>query len=142
MNRYMEFNAIKFIRDSVRWGTEKEALLKRLEEITEIQAVDPATVSSGSGISDSVPTVAISRTAIEESIERLDLYINAYKFAFSHLAAEEQDAINAFFFSTGGIHHAAHEVCRKYGINYPRGIYTLRREALQHFSRLIEDNYF
>ena len=73
MQRFVEFNAQKFIRESGTWEQRKKDLLQELDGITEIRGVDNSPVRSGK-LNDSTANVAMQRDRIQHQIERIEEY--------------------------------------------------------------------
>lgn len=135
MNRYIEFNAVKFLKESGGWEEEKKKLQKELESITEIRGTENSPVRLRR-INDTVSSVAAARERIQNDIDRIECYEHALDFAMRYITEAEKEAIELFFFSGGYISalidkfSLKHAMCRS-------DVYSLRRQAIDHLSRII-----
>lgn len=140
MNQFVEFNAVKFLQNSKTWKNRKLELEKELEAITEIKG-SPDNPSRSGNISDPVSSIAMERERIEYKLYVLNKYQKVLDYALNRLSSRHRDVIEAFFLRRGYIHHNAQEIALKYGVNYPKGVYKLRREALEEFTRIVTNRY-
>ena len=135
MNRYIGFDVVKFLKESRGWEEEKKRLQEELDSITEIQGKDNSPVRS-SRINDTVSSVAAARERIQNDIDRIEYYEHALDFAIRYITAAEKEVIELFFFGRGYISARVdkfsfeHAICRS-------DVYSLRRQAIDHLSRII-----
>lgn len=140
MYRFLKFDAVDFLQQSRSFDSQIEELSKELEAISELSG-QLDNVGRSSGISDPTVRAAIQREQINAQIAQIQAYKQAKEYAFSHMPEQYIDVLNAFFFTEGHIYTNAQAVAKCYGINYPKGIYKLRREALEEFTRIITERY-
>ena len=140
MYRFLKFDAVDFLQQSRSFDSQIEELSKELEAISEISG-QLDNVGRGSGISDPTARTAAEREKIKRKISRIEGYKIAKEYAFNHMPEQYTDVLNAFFFTDGHIHNKAQAIAEKYGVNYPKGVYRLRREALEEFTRIITERY-
>ena len=139
MDRYIEFNAVKFIKESRLWEAEKKRLEAKLEGITEIKGIDNSPIRSGR-LHDSVADVAVEREQIERQIERIEQYQYAFKLAWEELNSDERTVIDLFFFDGGNIGKNVKCTARQLGIR-ERGIYEIRRNAIGKVKNFVDENF-
>ena len=139
MQRFVEFNAQKFIRESGTWEQRKKDLLQELDGITEIRGVDNSPVRSGK-LNDSTANVAMQRDRIQHQIERIEEYEAILQYAFGRLSDEQKEVIQLFFYSRGYIARLVRKFAGKYHIS-EREVYRRRREALTLISQIITDRF-
>lgn len=139
MQRFVEFNAQKFIRESGTWEQRKKDLLQELDGITEIRVVDNSPVRSGK-LNDSTANVAMQRDRIQHQIERIEEYEAILQYAFGRLSDEQKEVIQLFFYSRGYIARLVRKFAEKYHIS-EREVYRRRREALTLISQIITDRF-
>lgn len=139
MDRYIEFNAVKFIKESRLWEAEKKRLEAKLDGITEIKGIDNSPIRSGR-LHDSVADVAAERERIERQIERIEQYQYAFKLAWEELNSDERTVIDLFFFDGGNIGKNVKCTARQLGIR-ERGIYEIRRNAIGKVKKFVDENF-
>lgn len=139
MYRYLKFDAVCFLQQSKTFDSQIESLLRELDAISELGGQPD--VGRSSGKADPTVRAAIQREQINAQIAQIQAYKQAKEYAFSHMPEQYIDVLNAFFFTEGHIYTNAQAVAKCYGINYPKGIYKLRREALEEFTRIITERY-
>ena len=140
MYKFVEFNAVKFLKSARNWDKEKRRLMDRLCEITEIKAMDNSPIRSGR-LHDSVPEVVAERERIKEQINRINVYEEALWYAYEKLTDEEATVIHACFWEGGNIGKNVERLAEKYGIRV-RGVYEIRRNAVDKIKKSIEEKYF
>lgn len=141
LNRFVEFNTVKFLQDSKHWESRKKRLQAELDAITEIKARSDDSPGRSGKISDSVAIVAAERMRIETQINRIEQYEEALAYGRSTLSEEQNAVLDAFFFDGGYISHNVDVLSYKYNVT-PRSIYTMRREAIDSLRRIITETYF
>lgn len=141
MNRFVEFNMVKFLQDSKHWESRKKRLQAELDAITEIKARSDDSPGRSGIISDHVANVAAERMRIETQINRIEQYEEALAYGRSTLSEEQNAVLDAFFFDGGYISHNVDVLSYKYNVT-PRSIYTMRREAIDSLRRIITETYF
>ena len=130
MQNFVEFNAVKFLQSAKKWEAMKKRLEKDLEDITILKGTSDNPIRSGN-ISDPVSNIASERELIIEKIDKINKYQRILDYALEQLSEQHREVIEAFFFKGGMIHQNAKKVAQKYGLSYPKGVYKLRREALE-----------
>ena len=140
MYRFLKFDAVDFLQQARSFDKRIKKLSEELDAISEISGQSD-NVGRGSGISDPTARTAAEREKIKREISRIEGYKTAKEYAFSHMPEQYTDVLNAFFFTDGHIHNKAQAIAEKYGVNYPKGVYRLRREALEEFTRIITERY-
>lgn len=141
MNKFVEFNTVKFLQDSKHWESRKKRLQAELDAITEIKAQSNNSPGRSGRISDPVANVAAERMRIETQINRIEQYEEALAYGRSTLSEEQDAVLDAFFFDGGYISHNVDVLSYKYNVT-PRSIYTMRREAIDSLRRIITETYF
>lgn len=139
MEQYIEFNAVKFLKDSKTWEGEKRRLQAKLDGITEIKGIDNSPIRSGR-LHDSVADVAAEREQIEEDIARIEKYQEAFKYVKRFLTQEQLDVIDVFFFQAGNMGKNVRKLAHDIGVR-ERGIYELRREAINTIQKIITEKF-
>ena len=139
MEKYIEFNAVKFLKDSKTWEGEKRRLQAKLDGITEIKGIDNSPIRSGR-LHDSVADVAAEREKIKEEIIRIEKYQEALKYVKKFLTNEQLDVIDVFFLQTGNMGKNVRKLAQDIGIR-ERGIYELRREAINTIQKIITEKF-
>lgn len=138
MDRYYTFNADKFLKDSKsKWRTERKELEKKLKSITELKAIENSEVHT-SNISDPTASASIKRMEIEKEIERIDRYEKLLEYAFDNLSDYNRDILKRWYYTNKSINKIVDDIANESG-GKPRQVYNWRREALETFSRLIEE---
>ena len=140
MYRFLKFDAVDFLQQSRLFDNQIKKLSEELDAISEISG-QLDNVGRGSGISDPTARTAAEREKIKREISRIEGYKTAKEYAFNHMPGQYIDVLNTFFFTNGHIHDKAQAIAEKYGVNYPKGVYRLRREALEEFTRIITERY-
>lgn len=139
MNRYIGFDVVKFLKESRGWEEEKKKLQEELDSITEIRGKDNSPVRSRR-INDAVSSVAVARERIQNDIDRIEYYEHALDFAMRYITESEKEVIEMFFFGRGYISALVdkfslkHAMCRS-------DVYSLRRQAIDHLSRIITKRF-
>lgn len=141
LNKFVEFNTVKFLQDSKHWESRKKRLQAELDAITEIKARSDDSPGHSGKISDPVANVAAERMRIETQINRIEQYEEALAYGRSTLSEEQNAVLDAFFFDGGYISHNVDVLSYKYNVT-PRSIYTMRREAIDSLRRIITETYF
>lgn len=139
MEQYIEFNAVKFLKDSKTWEGEKQRLQAKLDGITEIKGIDNSPIRSGR-LHDSVADVAAEREHIEEDIAKIEKYQEALKYVKRFLTQEQLDVIDVFFFQAGNMGKNVRKLARDIGVR-ERGIYEVRREAVNTVQKIITEKF-
>lgn len=139
MEQYIEFNAVKFLKDSKTWEGEKRRLQAKLDGITEIKGIDNSPIRSGR-LHDSVADVAAEREQIEEDIARIEKYQEAFKYVKRFLTQEQLDVIDVFFFQAGNMGKNVRKLAHDIGVR-ERGIYEVRREAVNTVQKIITEKF-
>ena len=127
MEKYIEFNAVKFLKDSKTWEGEKRRLQAKLDGITEIKGIDNSPIRSGR-LHDSVADVAAEREHIEEDIVRIERLLHIMAYVQKHLKDEEK-AVRDVYFTGGRIDKKIEDFSREYAM-CRSDVYALRRETL------------
>lgn len=140
MERYIEFNPLKFINESVEWDSKLKKAEKRLDEILELRGQSDS-VGRGSEISNPTELINMEKADVEEQIARIKCYQRIYKDAWAHLTKEEQVMIDGFFFKKYGkvrdfVNNFAQENCTNKSY-----VYNARKEAIRKFTTIINENY-
>lgn len=141
MNKFVEFNTVKFLQDSKHWESRKKRLQAELDAITEIKGRADDSPGHSGKISDTTANVAAERIKLESQIRRIEQYEEALAYGRSTLSEEQNAVLDAFFFDGGYISHNVDILSYKYNVT-PRSIYTMRREAIDSLRRIITETYF
>ena len=141
MNKFVEFNVVKFLQDSKHWESRKKKLREELAAITEIKGRGDNSPGRSGKVSDPVASTAADRMKIETQIQRLEQYEETLNYGLSTLSEEQNAVLRAFFFDGGYISHNVDVLSYKFNVT-PRSIYTMRREALDSLRRTITEAYF
>ena len=136
MDKYIEFNAVKFLKDAKHWEKEKEELQKQLDSITEIKGIDNSPIRSGR-LHDSVADVAAEREKILNRINRGDDVWHIWQYVEKRLSDEEKSVLGVYF-DGGRIDKKIYEFGRKYAM-CRSDVYDLRRETLRKIWGLVQD---
>lgn len=139
MINYMRFDSESFLKDSRRWESEIKELYQELDAISELKAIEQSPTKSSSISNPTFNTVA-QRGRIMVKIEQRKTYQQALTYAYSHLSEPQKEVLDLFFYSKGYIP----PLIEKYGLKHTlcrSDVYKARREALDEFSRLIEERY-
>lgn len=139
MNRYIEFNAVKFLKESTGWKKEKAALTEEMNSLADLQRAGTATGKPGKP-SDSTAAAVVERGRLQSQIDRLNFYQEALTYAWNRLSKEYRDALTAFFFTPGYMPPIIEAYGQKYAL-CRSDVYKMRREALAELSRLITRRY-
>lgn len=136
MDRYIEFNAVKFLKDAKTWEGEKRRLQAKLDGITEIKGIDNSPIRSGR-LHDSVADVAAEREKIEADIAEIERLQSIMTYVQKHLEEEEKAVLDVFF--TGGrIDRKIDDFSREYAM-CRSDVYALRRETLDKVWGLVQN---
>lgn len=141
LNKFVEFNVVKFLQDSKHWESRKKKLKDELAAITEIKGRSDGSPGRSGKISDPVASTAAERTRIEAQIQRIEQYEEALNYGLSTLSEEQNAVIKGFFFDGGYISHNVDMLAYKFAVT-TRSVYTMRREALDQLRRTITEAYF
>lgn len=141
MNKFVEFNTVKFLQDSKHWESRKKRLQAELDAITEIKGRSDDSPGRSRKISDTTASVAAERMKLETQIKRIEQYEEALAYGRSTLSEEQNAVLDAFFFDGGYISRNVDVLSYKYNVT-PRSIYTMRREAIDSLRRTITETYF
>lgn len=128
MEQYIEFNAVKFLKDSKTWEGEKRRLQAKLDGITEIKGIDNSPIRSGR-LHDSVADVAAEREQIESQIARIETYQKIWQHVERCLNDSEKEIIEVFF-KGGRIDKKTQAFSRKHAM-CRSDVYAFRRETLE-----------
>lgn len=139
MQKFIEFNVAKFLKDAKTWGREKKRLKDKLEDVTEIKGIDSSPIRSGR-LHDSVADVAAEREVIQNQISRIELYEQVLSYARDRLTGAQNDVIDVFFFNKESIAKGIHDYSLKYAV-CRTDVYKMRREALDEISRVISHRF-
>lgn len=139
MNRYIEFNAGKFLAESKGWEKEKKKLQEDMDSLAELQRAGAFTGKSGKP-GDSTAAAVVERGRIQSEIDRLNLYEEAKTYALNHLSGTHRAVLTTFFFKDGQMGANVRE-CGKMLAVCVNEVYKLRREALAEVSRIITRRY-
>lgn len=139
MERFVEFNAVKFLNASKHWAKEKKLLRAEMDSITEIRGMGNSPIRSGK-LHDSVSEVAITRERVETQIARIEGYETVLTHSLNDLTEDEFNVIQLFFFTRGSIAPQVRKFGETYGFSQ-RGVYRLRREAIDHLTEIITRKY-
>ena len=141
LNRFVEFNTVKFLQDSRHWKSRKKRLQDELDAITEIKGRADGSPGHSGKISDTTGSVAAERMRLETRIKRIEQYEEALAYGRSTLSEEQNAVLDAFFFDGGYISHNVDVLAYTFDVT-PRSIYTMRREAIDSLQRIITETYF
>lgn len=136
MERYIEFNAVKFLKDARNWEKEKKELLKQLDSITEIKSIDNSPIRSGR-LHDSVADVAVEREKILSRINGGDDVWHIWQYVERRLSAEEKNVLDVYF-NGGRIDKKIYEFGREYAM-CRSDVYDLRHKTLKKIWGLVQD---
>lgn len=136
MERYIEFNAVKFLKESKHWEEEKKKLQDKLNEITEIKCIDNSPVRSGR-LHDSVADVAAEREGVKRQIERGDRCAYIWAYVNKFLEPEEKGVLEVYF-TGGNIGRKIEIFGREYGM-CRSDVYSLRRQTLNKIWDLVKN---
>lgn len=139
MKRYIEFNAVKFLKESKQWEKEKADLQKQMDELAEIQKKGGNNGKS-SHISDSTALSVIDRQKIQLQIDRINNYQSALSYAWRRIPQAHRDVLTAFFFTDGKMSHNITNCAQSLAVCVNK-VYTMRREALAEVADLVEEWY-
>jgi DNA-directed RNA polymerase specialized sigma subunit len=139
MNRYLGFDAGRFVADSPLWADEIKKLERELESISELRTGTGGVRTST--ISDPVGSVAEQKSRIESQIKRRKSYQSIYREAINRLSPAEQEVITMFFFTKGNKGKLIEEFAYSHGYSI-RGVYRLKRAALKNLSDYITEEYY
>lgn len=139
MDKYLEFNACRFLNDSKKWGKQKRALEDELNGIVEIKGASDNVIHTGR-VSDTVPLTMMQRHEKQLQIDRIDKYIDTLKYVRRRLTDAQNDVIDVFFFRRGYKPPLIEEYGRKYGL-CRSDVYKARREALDAIRRIITEGF-
>ena len=139
MERYIEFNCHKFLKDSRRWDSEIKEIESQIESITEVQSPSATPGRSGQ-VSDPVGDTAAKLIALKAQLQRLQTYKTALSLALDCLSKRQKEVIDLFYFRQGYISHHIDRYAVKYGIcrSY---VYKEKREAVGEIARIINEMY-
>lgn len=141
MNRYMEFNIVRFLADSRHWKDQKKKLLNELDCITEIKGQSDSVPSKNKTISDTTADTAVERIRLENQIQRIEYFEDVLERSRSMLSDEQNEVLNAFFFDGGYISYNVDILAEKRNTT-PRTIYRIRRETLEILRKIITISCF
>ena len=139
MHKYIEFNPIRFLKDSAKWDSEKAMLQEELNSIVGPKGVSNTPVRSGK-IGDSVGNAVLERDYIQLKINRIQTYQEALTYAWNRLTEPHREVLRLFFFMDGYKPPLIHS----YGLKYAlcrSDVYKARREALAELSHIITQKY-
>ena len=136
MDRYITFNAEKFLREAKQWKAEKKTLQKILDSIPELSAIQNSEVHS-TNISSPTETTAMKRIKITKELDRLSHYERILNYGLSRLTEEEKYIIDGFYFRKGYVSVFVDECCHTYECS-PRTIYSKKADAVKSFSRIVD----
>lgn len=129
----------KFLTERDKWKKELKEKYAELETVAELSAIVNSEVHSGK-ITDPTEHTASMRMKVEEQISRLKNYQNLLEIGLSHLTEEQQEIINAFYYTHGRyINSLVHELSIKYSCS-ARGVYRKKEKAILDFVDVIRDN--
>lgn len=128
MNKFIEFNVVKFINESKTWCAERKRLQAKLEGITEIKGIDNSPIRSGR-LHDSVADVASEREQIEAQIARIETYQKIWQHVERCLNDSEKEILEVFFMG-GRIDKKIQAFSRKHAM-CRSDVYAFRRETLE-----------
>ena len=141
MQKYVEFNPVKFLKESKTWSGEIKRLEAELASLTELSGQKENVGGRGSGTSDRTGQVVVKRDVIRSQIGRYEFYKKVLDYTLNHITGVHREVIEAFYIKSGYVTSNARKVAEKYYIDYPKGIYKVRREAMEEFVDVITDHF-
>lgn len=140
MNRFVEFNPVKFLNESREWQRRRRAIEVKIDSVSLIKSSSLGAVAKTNIKSDTVEAPAIKIMELEEEVADIDKYIKAKDWALSKLTEQEREVINGFFFRGERIDKFVRDYGRKYGM-CRSDVYTARRLALDRLSEIICERF-
>lgn len=140
MNRFVEFNPVKFLNESREWQRRRRAIEVKIDSVSLIKSSSLGAVAKTNIKSDTVEAPAIKIMELEEEVADIDKYIKAKDWALSKLTEQEREVINGFFFRCERIDKFVRDYGRKYGM-CRSDVYTARRLALDRLSEIICERF-
>lgn len=138
---YKRIDGVMLLKSKKSLLEQRKKFEEELTAITEITAVSADFISSSGNISDPVGKTAIRRERILNAIEDIDICLNAIDYGLEHIDQDERELLDAFFFSDYPRWAVVDVFIEKYNCSSKK-VYQLRRDALIHFSEVIEKHYF
>lgn len=136
MDRYIEFNPVKFLKESKNWKDIRRDLEHELDNLGDLKAIVSDGMPHGTSISNPTQSIAMQRYELVEKIRRIDCYIAMLDYARSRLTVAENEVLDIFFFRRGYIPPKIEKYGMKYGL-CRSDVYTARRKALEHLSEVV-----
>ena len=136
MDRFIEFNPVKFLQESRGWRRRIQELRAQLDTLYGLDGVENDGMPHGTDISDTTGNKAIKVQSIKGQIEELEYYISMLTYARGVLSQEENEVIDIFFFKGGYMPPKIEAYGMKYGL-CRSDVYSARRKALDHISSII-----
>ena len=136
-----QFNIHKFLDDHRRFAVVKKKLVAKLETISYLPSKTDDTGIRGSNKSELTASLAMRRMVIEEEIAEIDKLIELYDTCFNKLTEREQDVIALFFSAERSTPIKRQAYCRKYLTNETDLYSRDKPDAIDHFRRLIEEQF-
>jgi len=138
MDRYIEFNPIKFLQESKTWASRKKELTRELESIGDLSAVVNDGMPHGTDIGRPTERNAIKRYELVEQIRAIERYQAMYEYAINQLSQAEIEVLDIFFFKGGYMPPKIDKYGYKYGL-CRSDVYKARRLALEHLTQIISE---
>lgn len=137
LEEYVEFNIVRFLKESKGWKGEIAELKKELEQIPLIPIGENQGGGRSSLPSDNTGNIAISRMAIISKIEKIEKKINTLSQSLERLYTIDQDVINLFFFSKNSVWAEIDKYALAQGISRSI-VYQRRRIALENLTEILK----
>lgn len=135
------FNTHAFLKESKHWEEKRREILLKLEEISELPAIDNKTGIKSGKISDLTKQTAMKKIELEGELKKIDRNEEMLQYALGTLDGRERALIDGFYFSRKQRSIFVWEYGRKYGLckDY---VYAERERILKELGNRIIEKYY
>lgn len=137
LREYVEFNSIRFVKDSHNWTKEKKHIENQINDVLGLSAIVSDGMPHGGGIGDTTAKKAIRLASLEDRLEAINTKIETWEFVKSQLTESELDVLKVFFEGYGRIPYKIAMYGQKYGL-CRSDVYKARRLCLERIKTLVE----
>ena len=137
IDRYFELNVDRFFRDYKQNKNRLERLRKEKESVPDEFSTDWSNERvSGGQASDPTEQKVFQRLRIDEKIDELERYFNAYDVILSELTTEERRIVEEYYIKRGGV-AAVNRLGREFCCEQAK-VYTLIKQTKRHIKEVAQ----
>lgn len=137
LKEYVEFNSIRFVKDSHNWVKEKKRIENQMDDVLGLSAIANDGLPHGTSTGDPTANRAIKLANLQDKLDAISAKIDTWEFVKSQLTESELDVLKVFFEGYGRIPYKIAMYGQKYGL-CRSDVYKARRLCLERIKELVE----